>query len=151
MPGIIVSDTSCLILFEKIEKLDLLKKLFGKVYITDTVLRELNRPVPDWIEVAALKTDLRNELKVYLDEGEASSIALAFEHKESLLIIDEIKGRKVAKEKGIRVTGSLGILITAKEKGYLKAVKPVIEKIQTTNFRISDGLIYKVLAKAGES
>ena len=151
MPGIIVSDTSCLILFEKIEKLDLLRKLFGKVHITDTVLRELNRPVPDWIEVAELKTDLRNELKVYLDEGEASIIALAFENKKSLLIIDEIKGRKVAKEKGIRVTGSLGVLITAKEKGYLKAVKPVINKIQTTNFRISEDLIDKVLAKAGES
>tara|TARA_R110000868_G_scaffold114002_2_gene305966 strand:+ start:470 stop:613 length:144 start_codon:yes stop_codon:yes gene_type:complete len=47
MPKIIVSDTSCLILFNKIGELDLLKKLFGKLYITEKVLEEFNQPVPD--------------------------------------------------------------------------------------------------------
>lgn len=137
MPNIIVSDTSCLILFNKIGELDLLKKLFGKLHITDTVLKEFNQPVPDWIEVVQLKTDVHKGLSGYLDLGEATSIALASEHEESLLIIDEIKGRKAAKELDIQITGSLGVLIAAKNKGHLEAVKPIINNIQKTNFRIS--------------
>lgn len=101
MPGIIVSDTSCLILFYKIGELDLLRKLFGKLHITDTVLKEFNQPVPDWIEVVELKTDVYKVLSGYLDPGEATSIALASEHEESLLIIDEIKGRRAAREMDI--------------------------------------------------
>ena len=151
MPSVIVSDTSCLILFYKIEELDLLKKLYGKLHITDTVFKEFNQPVPDWIEVVQPKTDVHRGLSGYLDAGEATSIALASEYEESLLIIDEIKGRKAAKEMGIPVTGSLGVLTTAKNKGHLKAVKPTIDKIQKTNFRISKELIERVLDKVNES
>ncbi len=151
MPNVTVADTSCLILFYKIGELDLLKKLFAKIQITETVLKEFNHPVPDWIEVVQLKTEVHKGLAGYLDPGEATSIALASEHEESLLIIDEIKGRKVAKEMGIPLTGSLGVLIAAKNKGHLKAVKPVLEKIQETNFRISKELIKRVLQKVKET
>lgn len=112
MPNVIVSDTSCLILFYKIGELDLLKKLFDKLHITDIVLKEFNQPIPEWIEVVELKTEVHKGLSSYLDAGEATSIALASEYEDSLLIIDEIKGRKAAKELGIPVTGSLGVLIT---------------------------------------
>lgn len=151
MPSVIVSDTSCLILFYKIGELDLLKKLYGKIHITDTVLKEFNQPVPNWIEIVQLKTDVHKGLSGYLDAGEATSIAFALEHEGSLLIIDEIKGRKAAKEMGIPVTGSLGVLIAAKNKGHLKAVKPIIQKIQKTNFRISENLIERVLDKVDET
>jgi predicted nucleic acid-binding protein len=150
MPSVIVSDTSCLILFYKIEELDLLKKLFGRLHITDTVFKEFNQPIPDWIEVVELKTDVHKGLSGYLDAGEATSIALASEYEDSLLIIDEIKGRKAAKEMGIPVTGSLGLLVAAKSKGHLKDVKPIIDKIQRTNFRISEELIESVLVKVNE-
>lgn len=151
MPSVIVTDTSCLILFYKIGELDLLKKLFGKLHITGTVLKEFDQPVPDWIEIVQPKTDVYKGLSSYLDPGEATSIALASEYEESLLIIDEIKGRKAAKEMGIPVTGSLGVLVTAKKKGHVRAVKPIIEKIQKTNFRISEELIKRVLDKTDES
>jgi len=151
MPSVIVSDTSCLILFYKIGELDLLKKLFGKLHITDTVLKEFDQPVPDWIKIVQPKTDVYKGLSGYLDSGEATSIALASEYEESLLIIDEIKGRKAAKEMDISLTGSLGVLVTAKKKGHVRAVKPIIEKIQKTNFRISEELIKRVLKKVNES
>jgi len=151
MPNVIVSDTSCLILFYKIGELDLLKKLFGKLQITDIVLKEFNQPIPDWIEVVLLKTDVHKGLSGYLDPGEATSIALASEYEESLLIIDEIKGRKAAKELDIQITGSLGVLIAAKNKGHIEAVKPIINNIQKTNFRISEKLIEPVLDKVDES
>ncbi|WP_340104208.1 hypothetical protein [Rhodohalobacter sp. 8-1] len=114
MPSVIVSDTSCLILFYKIGEIDLLNKLYGKLHITDTVLKEFNRPVPNWIEIVQLKTDVDKGLPGYLDAGKATRIAFALEHEGSLLINDEIKGRKAAKEMGIPVTGSLGVLIAAK-------------------------------------
>lgn len=150
MPNVIVSDTSCLILFYKIGELELLKKLFGKIHITDTVSKEFNKPVPSWIEVIQLKTDIYKGLSGYLDPGEATTIALALEHDDSLVIIDEIKGRKAAKEMGISVTGSLGVLVAAKRKGYLDAVKPIIDKIQKTNFRVSNELIERILQEAKE-
>jgi predicted nucleic acid-binding protein len=62
MPNVIVSDTSCLILFYKIGELDLLKKLFGNLHITEIVLKEFNQPVPEWIEVVQLKTDVHKGL-----------------------------------------------------------------------------------------
>jgi len=104
MPNVIVSDTSCLILFYKIGELDLLKKLFGKLHITESVLTEFNQKIPDWIEVVELTTNLQRGLSSYLDKGEATAISLAAEHENSLLIIDEVKGRKAAKEMGISVT-----------------------------------------------
>jgi len=151
MPSVIVSDTSCLILFNKIGELELLKKLYGTIHISETVLKEFNQPVPDWIEVVKPKTDMQRGLSSYLDPGEATAIALATEHEHSLLIIDEVKGRKAAKELGISVTGSLGVLVASKKKGHIKAVRPIIEKIQKTNFRVSERLIERVLEKANEA
>jgi len=151
MPSVIVSDTSCIILFFKIGELELLKKLFGEIHITETVSKEFDQPLPDWIKVVTPKTDLHKGLSGYLDTGEATSIALASEHDYSLLVIDEIKGRKAAKELGISVTGSLGVLVAAKNKGHIKAVKPILDRIQRTNFRISKELIERVLEKVNES
>ena len=151
MPNVTVSDTSCLILFHKIGELDLLKKLFGKIYITNSVFNEFNQKIPEWIEVMELTTDVQKGLSSYLDKGEATAISLAAEQENSILIIDEIKGRKVAKEMGISVTGSLGVLVAAKNNGHIQTVKPLIEKIQRTNFRISKELIDQVLVHVNES
>lgn len=151
MPNVTVSDTSCLILFHKIGELDLLKKLFGKIHITNSVFNEFNQKIPEWIEVMELTTDVQKGLSSYLDKGEATAISLAAEHENSILIIDEIKGRKVAKEMGISVTGSLGVLVAAKNNGHIQTVKPLIEKIQRTNFRISKELIDQVLVHVNES
>lgn len=89
-------------------------------------------------------------LDKFIDPGEATSIALAAELKESLLIIGDLKERKVATELGIHITGSLGVLLTAKNKGAIDSVKPIIEKRKETNFRMSDYLIEKVLELAKE-
>ncbi len=151
MPSVIVSDASCLILFHKIDELGLLKELFETVHITQIVASEFNRPLPDWIQISNPVTGIHKGLIALLDPGEASSIALALEHSSSLLIIDERKGRKVAKQLQLTVTGSLGILVAAKQKKLLTAISPVLEKIEKTNFRLSDQLKSQVLRQAGES
>lgn len=147
MPKIIVADTSCLILFDKIGALNLLEKVYGQIYITETVLDEYDQEVPGWINVVQPATNIHKGLSTVLDPGEATSISLASEHDDSLLIIDEIKGRKVARKMEVHITGTLGVLVAAKRKGYIEAVKPVISQIQQTNFRISEGLIREVLKK----
>ena len=150
MQNVIVSDTSCLILYNKIGELELLHKLFGRIVITETVAKEFKRPVPRWIEIINPTTNLHIGLLGFLDAGEATSISLAKELKEVLLIIDESKGRKVAKELGITISGSLGVLLAAKNKGIISSVKPIIQKISETDFRLSEELIRRVLQFAKE-
>ncbi|WP_277485660.1 DUF3368 domain-containing protein [Catalinimonas alkaloidigena] len=128
----------------------MLEKVYGKIGITEVVAKEFNRPIPEWIDIYSLKTSLPASLKNALDPGEASAIALTKEYPNSLLIIDELKGRRVAKALGIEITGSLGVILAAKNKGLIPTVLPIIEKIKQTNFRLSDTLIQKFLVKAGE-
>lgn len=77
MPVVIISDTSCLILFYKIGELSLLQKVYGQIFITPTVSEKFKRPLPDWIHVHNPKTNLHKGLMSFIDGGEATSIALA--------------------------------------------------------------------------
>lgn len=151
MPGIIVSDASCLILFDKIGELDLLRQLFESIIVSPAIIEEFGAPLPNWIKIlASQNTTYQTILEATLDKGEASAIALAVEHPDCLLIIDDLKGRKFAKKLGLTITGSLGILIAAKKAGTIPTVKPFIDKIKQTNFRISDNLVQRVLTQVNE-
>jgi predicted nucleic acid-binding protein len=106
---IVIADTSCFILLDKIGEMGLLKALFGSVVTTSIIAAEFGSPLPDWVEVRNVK-DHQFQSTLDIDEGEASAIALALESEPSLLIIDDNKGRKVARKLGLNLTGSLGIL-----------------------------------------
>lgn len=129
----------------------MLHKIYGEVLITPEVLLEFKLAVPDWIKV---ESPLRNEhqkiLENSLDKGESSAIALALEKPNSLLLIDEQKGRKIADKLGIPITGSLGVLLAAKEMGFINSVSTVLQKIKHTDFRISSALETAVLHAAKE-
>ena len=151
MPGIIVSDTSSLIILNKIGRLDLLKSLFGQIAITRIVSKEFNNPLPDFINIQDPKdNNYQKILESFLDKGEASAIALALEIKDCLLIIDELKGRREAKNLGISYTGIMGILIIAKEKNIINSVSAIIDDIQKTDFRLSQKLIEETKRRSGE-
>ena len=85
-----------------------------------------------------------------LGQGEATAIQLSSENPGCLLIIDELKGRKVAESLGIRITGTLGLLVEAKSEGHIKSVKEIIAKIKTTNFRFSEALENMILELSNE-
>ena len=85
-----------------------------------------------------------------VDKGEASALALAIEQSDCLLILDDLKARKLAKELKLNYTGTLGILVEAKLRGHINSMKKVLEKIKKTNYRISPSLEKKILNKSGE-
>lgn len=151
MPKNIVCDSSCLILLHKINRLDILKRVFGRIIITPEVLLEFNRPIPTWIDIQSPKSNLHKALENILDIGETSVISLAAELDDALLIIDESKGRKVATQMDLVITGTLGILVIAKRKGVISEVNPVLIEIQKTDFRISKELVDSVLKLVGEN
>jgi predicted nucleic acid-binding protein len=151
MSRIIISDTSCLIALQKIELLDILRKLYGEILITEEVKNEYGRTLPDWVIITKVKNTIKqSELEGKLDKGEASSIALALEIDNSLLIIDEIKGRKIAQFLHVDIIGTVGILILANNKGYISNMLGTILKLVNAGFRMSDDLINKIIDKYGK-
>jgi predicted nucleic acid-binding protein len=148
----IISDTSCLIILSKIGELELLQKLYGQITTTVEIAAEFGEPLPDWVEIVTVKEKGKQLLlEMQIDKGESSAIALALEYSNCLLILDDIKARKIAAHLGLLVTGTLGVIIKAKLKGVIPSVIPCLEKIKQTDFRISDELQKKVLKEAKES
>lgn len=151
MQRIIISDTSCLILLEKIGETKLLQILFGEVVVTSVIADEFGKPLPDWIKLRNAKDkNYQIILESSVDKGEASAIALAIEQPNCLLILDDLKARKLAKELKLNYTGTLGVLVEAKLSGHINSMKKVLEKIKKTNYRISPSLEKKILNKSGE-
>lgn len=152
MPEVVVSDTSCLILLEKIEELNLLHKLYGQVTITPEIAEEFDKNLPYWVKIKSPANKIYQQiLEASLDKGEASAIALAIELRNSILVIDDLKGRKYAEKVGLTITGSLGIIVQTKKSGKISSVKPYLKKIKNTDFRISDELTNTVLIDSGET
>ena len=151
MPKVIISDTSCLIILTKIGELDLLRQLYKTVAITQDILLEYGEHLPDWIEVQQAKDHYRQQLlEMQIDKGEAGAIALALETIENIIILDDWKARKVAERLGLTVTGTLGVIVKARNNGIIPSIKPYLGKIRETNFRISEELEQIALKEANE-
>lgn len=147
----IVSDTSCIILLERIGELELLHQLFGTIIITTEVANEFGLTLPTWFEIKQPSNKkYQSILEASVDKGEASAIALAIELGDCLLIIDDFKGRKFARRLGLMILGTLGIIVELKLAGLIPSVKPMLTKIKQTNFRITEKLEIIILNKAGD-
>ncbi len=156
----VVSNTTPLLSFIKLNRLDILEKVYKEITIPEAVYKELEkgknkyyRNISDesWIKVVKIKNkSLIKQLEKDLDKGEAEAIALSLEISADLLLIDEKLGRKIAEEKGIKITGTIGVLLKAKKKGIVREVKPLIyELIEKGNY-YKESFIRIVLKHAEE-
>lgn len=147
MKRIVISDTSCLIVLDRIGLLEILSELFGEIWITKEIALEYGEPLPDWIAVQeANEEQCSRILRLNVDRGEASTMALYLEQKEqALLVIDEKKGRMIARDLGIRIIGTLGILVSAKRSGLIENFEEVIDKLEEAEFRLFPALRRQLL------
>ena len=149
---VVVSDASCLIVLERIGELPILEKLFGEIKITEEAAAEFGETLPDWIKVVAVKDKEKTTfLELNLDNGEASSIAYCLEQTRAvLLVIDERKGRRIARELKLNIIGTLGLIVKAREKGIITSVAPILDRLENADFRISQNLKNDILDIFGE-
>lgn len=151
MPNII-SNTSCLIILDNINELAILQKLYQHIYLTEEVAQEYGKPLENWMNIMTVND--KNYLRILntsVDLGEASTIALALQMPEdNVMILDDLKARKLAKELQLNFTGLLGILLKAKQQGIISSVTDIFTQLKNVNFRISEKLEKEVLKLAGE-
>ncbi|MDD2556335.1 MAG: DUF3368 domain-containing protein [Syntrophaceticus sp.] len=156
---IVISDTTPILSLIKIDRLKILEELYKKIIIPKAVYDELiiNIDYQDEIDIIKRCTFiqienveenlsvvlLQRELK--LDRGESEAIVLAKNINADLIIIDERKARRIAKDVGLKVTGTLGILVEAKQQGLIKELKSLLDELMDNNIRISRKLYMEIL------
>ena len=157
----IIADAGPIIALCKIDKLNLLITLFKSCYITTVVYNEVisgNDIAVDCIKLAVEKglliietTNIKEKESVkLLDRGEATSIMLALSKHDCALLIDEFKGRSIAKQLHIPVIGLAGILLLAKEKKLINAVIPLLQDVRNNGYWLSDKFLEGIARKLGE-
>ncbi|MEN8177159.1 MAG: DUF3368 domain-containing protein [Pseudomonadota bacterium] len=167
MTGIVVADTGPLIALARGECLQLLQALYQEIYIPPAVHTELRlrsgRPGSNHLAEAMDKGWLQikkpsdstassiSELALILDPGEAEAIVLAEEVDCRFLLIDERKGRAVAKRRAVPIAGIAGVLLAAKKHGFIDEVLPIIKQLAAVGYRMSPDLMKEIARPAGES
>jgi hypothetical protein len=151
MPKAIISDTSCFIILTNIGELELLHKVYGQIITTPEIAEEFGETIPEWVEILSATDKFRQQiLEMQIDKGESSAIALALEMSDSTVILDDFKARKIAEQLGLTYTGTIGVIIKAKLTGKIPSIKPLLEKIKQTDFRLSAEIELLALKEANE-
>ena len=151
MPHAIIADTSCLIMLDKINRLNVLQNLFETVFISEIIALEFKKPLPTFIKIEnPNEQDYLMVLSKKLDKGEASAIALAMRKTNPLLILDELKGRNIAKILGFEVTGTVGVLIEAKRSNLIPELKAELVLLKENGFYLSENVFKEALFEVGE-
>jgi len=159
--NVIVNSTP-LISLAVINQLDLLSKIFDDIIVPSAVYNEVvvngkgkagynNLSTIDWFNVVEVEnTGLKQSIMIELDEGEAEVITIAKEKSDLLVCIDEFAGRRYAKLHDLEVIGTLGILLIAKQKGYVSELRPLLQKLIAEDRHIGKTLCNQILFKVGE-
>ena len=151
MHKIIISDTSCFIILANIGEFDLLHKVYGQIATTLEIATEFGETLPEWVEILTVVDKSKQLLlEMQIDKGESSAIALAIETPNSTVIIDDYKARKIAEKLGLTYTGTIGVIIKAKLLGIIPSIKPILNRIKQTDFRLSADIELQALKEAKE-
>ena len=160
MRKVIVNSTP-LIALCKIDRLELLRDLYEEITIPEAVFHEVTakndgakRKLLEngaWIHVQPVSSDIdRRMYKAKLHDGEVEVMILAQEIKADLVIIDDNAARKTASYLGLPLTGTVGILLRAKEKGLIPKVMPLVEGMEQSGIYYGSQLKGWVRSQAGE-
>ncbi len=160
---LIISNTTPLINFAEIERLDVLEAVFGRILIPPGVVDELQAKSALFSKAAVVPSKSNISIMAPIDQllvrglasrlhqGEAECLALAMEHPGALLLIDDLAARDFAASNGLLYIGTLGCLAEAKKQGLIPALKPVLTELRSkARFWISDRLAERVLRENNE-
>jgi hypothetical protein len=150
----VVSNSSPLIIFERISRFDLLEALFGEVTIPPAVRDEVFGSIepPSWIRVVPPIQPLMVSMQIVsLGVGEREAISLAIETKAELLLLDDQAARRMAARLGVSIVGCAGLLLRAKRNGLIEAVLPHLSSMREAGLRISDELFDRAIRDSGEA
>ena len=113
---------------------------------TPEIAEEFGEKLPDWIKIQPVSDKKYQDfLETQVDSGEASAIALAAEYDDVLLLLDDLKARKLATRLKFKITGALGVIHKAKQMSLIEEVRPLIDKLLLTDFRVADNIIEEIL------
>lgn len=155
----VISNTTPLIALALIGQLSLLQQLYGQIVIPPAVEAELvagsNNVAVDthsaaWIKVVALQDPQRAALIVGLDRGEAEVLALTQELSVDLVLLDERLARRYARRLGLPLTGTLGVLVKAKQQNLIPSIAPLIQALRQGGIHLSEAVVQEALRLAGE-
>ncbi len=156
----VVANSTPLVAFWSIARLDILRSLFGEIPIPPTVREEFLSAEKEtrrktlreesWIRVTELQNPNRAGAFAGLDEGEAQVLTLAEEQNASLVLIDERKARRYAERLKLPLSGTIGVLLLAKEENIIPAIAPLLKAIQEAGLYLHNELVEQVLQMAGE-
>ncbi len=145
----IVSDSTCLIALERIGIVEILSALYRTIIIPPAVQREFGISVP-WLKVTRLSDpSLATTLKTIVDDGEAEAIALAREYN-CRIVTDDLRARRVARQYGLDVVGTVGVLVLAKQRGIVSSIRPLLTSLENVGFYFSKNLKKEALRLAEE-
>ena len=150
----VVADASVLLALARIDRLDLLHRLFQDVRIPPTVAREVSRTLPrlpDWIGVTEPRAVGNAPGAKGLHAGEVDAIALALDLPASLLILDDLPARRHAAALGLTIIGTAGVLVLAKRGGLILSVRELLDLLRGAGFRLRQDVYEQVVADAGET
>jgi predicted nucleic acid-binding protein len=156
-----ICNTSPLQYLHQLGRMDILPALTGRLIVPIQVVAELEAgralgcDVPDicgfpWVATRSPVSAPALPLAADLGRGEAAVLALALESKDAVVILDDNVGRRAAELLGIRLTGTLGLLLDAKKKGLIFKIAPVLDELDRLRFRVSPATRAAVLKLAGE-
>jgi predicted nucleic acid-binding protein len=153
----VVSDTSPLNYLVLIEQAGVLPRLYGRVLIPRSVHEELSAPetpapvrawvgdLPGWVEISN-DPPAADESLGHLHAGERDAISLALRSGAGALLVDERRGREEAEKRGVKVIGTLGVLVAAYENGLLDLTE-ALGRLRQTTFHVSPKLLAAILQK----
>ena len=145
-----VANSSCLIILERIGRLELLPAVFGSVLIPEAVAKEIGFSAP-WLEVRAVKdSPLKTRFRNQLGAGESAALILAIEVAPARIVLDDRRARRAAGQLSLSMIGTPGILLRAKRRGVLDRVSPIMTAMHKAGFYASKELVEKTLRLAGE-